>query len=389
MNAIATAMIIGLLSGQVGSTERFPRDQFATIPLGEVSSLHDWIARQPNAQSDNVRSAWLALCEAEARIGNYSRAREACQTAADLKTSAGLSETIAVWASLSETPPISVTGTVDVPLAAGFANLAEINVRIGDQTEGWVLDTGAEISVMSASDAQRLNLRMLDGAHVATGSTPGVASGRLGVIDSLAIGDAVVRHVPVFVTPDEALVIPGIGRLPPVLGMPVLYAFGAARFSGSASRVQLGGLDRVIVGSPMRWGASGVNLELRVGRETVTLHLDSGASQSEFLASDVLPLLPASLRRRAMRTVVSSTGLTGTVRTTVSEVENLPIMLGQSICRIPEALFGEDSSGVQGRLGIDFIRACGDLTLDFITMRASAGPFAPNPRTPPPASADH
>lgn len=377
MNVMVISLLLGVLLGQSGPADRFPGDQFAAAPLGEVSSLQDWIARHPDAEAEEIRSAWVALCDAEARVGRYRQAREACQAAADLRATPGLSQSIALWATLSETPPISVQGTVDVPLTKGFADMAEVVVTIKNRSSGWIVDTGAEFSLLSVSDARRLGVRMLDGDYIVAGSTPGAAAERLGVIDALSIGDAVVSHVPVLVMPDARLTIPGKGRIPPLLGMPVLYAFARVGFTDDATRLNLGDTEPLTAGAPMRWSVSGIDLELRMGEDNVILHLDSGASQSELLASDVLPIVPDSLRERASERVFLIAGVTGTVRSTVTTIENLPLELGDRVCGIPEALFGEDAAGVQGRLGIDFIRGCGELRLDFTTMRAAAGPISP------------
>lgn len=377
MQALITGLVLGLLSSQPGPADRFPGDQFASAPLGEVSSLQTWIALHPGAGAEDLRAAWSALCDAEARVGRYSRAREACQAAADLRSTPGLRQSIAFWSALSDTPPIEVRGAADVPMIIGWPGLGEIAVTVGDQTTGWIVDTGAEVSLMSASDALRLGVRMLDGDLGITGSTPGVAVGRIGVLDALSVGDAVVAHIPVFVLPDEAVTVSGKGRLPPILGMPVFYAFGRVGFTDAATRIQLGGGEHLTAGAPIRWSASGIALELDLGQDRLMLHLDSGANQSELLASDALPVMPASLRDRASETVVTSVGVSGAVQTTVTAVEDLPLGLGGTACVMPGILLGEDAAGAQGRLGLDFIRACGALQLDFITMRAAAGPVAP------------
>jgi Aspartyl protease len=99
-----------------------------------------------------------------------------------------------------------------------------------------VLDTGAEISVLSASTAKAWGVTMLDGSATLHGYGGGAFSGQPGFLPALVIGKAELHNVAVYVTADSNLYIPEIKRQTnALLGYSVVSALGRLTFAKDGS----------------------------------------------------------------------------------------------------------------------------------------------------------
>jgi len=80
------------------------------------------------------------------------------------------------------------------------------DVRVNGHAETWWLDTGAALSVVARSVADSLGVTLTDDEPIETSTaTTLTVSSRVGVIDSLRLGDVELRNHPVLVFPDDAL----------------------------------------------------------------------------------------------------------------------------------------------------------------------------------------
>ena len=126
---------------------------------------------------------------------------------------------------------IEVTRPFTVPIIRDRVGLPEVAVDFGQLHQSLILDTGANLSAISLSLAQRLGLKL--SRSVAT--SRGIAGPRMAVhtavIPELTIGEAKLKNVAVIVIDDKNLVIPGLHyRIPGSIGFPVLSALGKITF---------------------------------------------------------------------------------------------------------------------------------------------------------------
>jgi hypothetical protein len=97
-------------------------------------------------------------------------------------------------------------------------------------------DTGADISVLSASTAKAWRVTMLDGTVTLHGYSGGGFSAQPGFIPVLAIGKAEFHNIAVYVTSDENLYIAQIKRQTnALLGYSVIAALGRLTFAKDGS----------------------------------------------------------------------------------------------------------------------------------------------------------
>ncbi|MBU1538176.1 MAG: aspartyl protease family protein [Alphaproteobacteria bacterium] len=343
-------------------------ERAASLPPGQTEVLKDWLAANP--APGELRAAVLGeLCDGESRAGRYASAAEACAAKAELlgdRTTRGLTQSILFWRSLASVPPLQVTGGFDEPLSYGWAGIGEVTVRTGATSAGWGVDTGAEVSVLRASDAGRFGVRMIEGDVGVSGSTAGVAVGALGVIDSMHIGGAEIRNVPVLVLPDENLTIEG-QPLPPILGMPALYPFGTLAFVDHGARLRGGSPVDVGAGRPITWNISGFAIGLRLAGGDLRVHLDTGANRTS-LGRAAFELLSPTERASLSQRTVRFAGVSGAEDRQVADLARLDVGVADAVCSMQTVAVGDEDAGAQGRAGMDLIRACETVVLDFSTM---------------------
>jgi len=223
---------------------------------------------------------------------------------------------------------------------------------------------------MSASDAVRYRVRMLNEALRVEGSTPGAANGHLGVIDHMRIAGARIDNVPVFVLPDAALTF-GDRKVPPLFGAPILYAFGRVEFADHARRLRLLPAQAGLLPGRLTWTDAGVAVELGLARGRLQAHLDTGANVSE-LNLTTRALLTAVQRSRLTFSSGRLAGVSGQIEQRRWRSPPLDIALGGGACRIESLDFGSETAGVQGRVGIDLVKSCANFVFDVSTMTFAA-----------------
>ena len=132
-----------------------------------------------------------------------------------------------ILAALATTPPQQVVrrDATTFRLEQGRAP-----VTVGDSARRYILDTGANLSVLTRSEARALGLRILE-ADVDVGSSTDVRnSADLAVADRVTIGRVALEHVVFLVFDDAALTFPGV-IIQGIIGFPVIEALGEVRIS--------------------------------------------------------------------------------------------------------------------------------------------------------------
>jgi predicted aspartyl protease len=282
---------------------------------------------------------------------------------------------------LAATPPQTISWhgpvrlkTSDNPIGSRVADLVVNGVRAP-----WLLDTGANQSVVTRTFAERLGVMPLPGvALVGSGLTGRQTSVRAAVLPTMQVGGATLTNVVLVVIDDEKLRIgsgPDAYQIDAILGYPVLKALGVVTFTrdeflagdaadvnGRGARMYMRGLTPAIEcevdGRPLLFtfdtGASGADLSVRYyelfrtqagswKRQTVESAGAGGSIQQD-----------TYVQPRVVMKV-------GTSTVTLNDVAVLPVRMNAAI----DVLFGN--------LGQDFIDSFESVTLNFSTMTFSPG----------------
>src|SRR4051812_584497 len=219
---------LGILAGRSGRTEESLRLLKRALP--EIRTT------QPQ------RAAIALKAVAEAYVASY-RYRQAAQAyddlekhlAEDLRRDVGNDAALARLLRDVSAQTVEWVGPVRLPTSRNPIGSLVSEITIAGLTEQWLLDTGANQSVVSRSYAQRLGLVPLPGvASVGSGLTGLSSPLQAAVIPQLPLGRATVRNVVVVILDDANLRIgggPEAYQIHAVLGYPVLKGLGQVTFT--------------------------------------------------------------------------------------------------------------------------------------------------------------
>lgn len=337
--------------------------------------------------------AGVALAGVWMRQGRYAAAAEVLRSTLANGDAAGAGEDawraahqlMAVADSLRDVPaqvgPAAVRGAVTLQRDA--AGLGRAALTINDQPADAIIDTGANLSVMVASKAETLGLRLLERSVTVSSPLAESTEARLAVADRLTIGGATFDNVVFIVFPDAVLTFAeGAYRIDVILGFPVLAHLGRLHFvsDGDGDRLSFVRPAARPPVSPMTANLFVEGLTPKVvgctipGQLAVQFALDSGAQ-----ATSVRPrfgrAVPDALGRATTVTRTQG-GVGGTLDQSGLRLPPLQLDLGgrqlllENLVMTAEAA---DDAGDHGRIGQDVLRAKGGYVLDFIQMRFELG----------------
>jgi len=339
----------------------------------------------PELRKTQPQRAAIALkAVAEAYSASY-RYREAAQAYDDLEQhfDENLRRDVGSDAALArlvrDVSPQTVdwAGPVRLPTSRNRIDSLGSAITIDGVSEQWLLDTGANQSLVSRSYARRLGLVPLNGvASVGSGITGLSSSLQAAVIPRLALGGATVRNVIVLILDDENLRI-GSGseayQIHAVLGYPVLKGLGQVTFTrdGEFLAGQTGGAT---MSTPMLMRGLTPAIECEVDGQRLPFTLDTGASSSDFSVRYYERF--AGGATKWSRTTVESGGGGGTVTRDVFIQPAVTMKIGDVsvVMRNVQIAPTRMNSGLDvlfGNLGQDFVDGFKSVTLDFVKMTFS------------------
>lgn len=280
---------------------------------------------------------------------------------------------------LAPAPPQRVAAftPATTPYTRDKAGLPRSYVSINGHLQEAVLDTGANLSVVSASTARRLGLHPLGKARVGSSSRAGVAV-QVAMADTLHFAGLALENVAFLILDDAQLEmpLPGGYRIDAIVGFPVFRAMQRVRFDHAGTLVPEPGAGSSTRGRNLLLAGSDLFVDVRVGGIAAQLHLDSGGNNSSLAPPfatrhpEILQGLATSRQRLA--------GAGGATEREIAlwpqarmEVDDhsiilpaLPVALGAS---------GDARARGQGVLGNDVLNAFDHWTLDLEHMRLELG----------------
>jgi len=314
---------------------------------------------------------------AAAGAGARAAALERCHGSADEIEGAATMLTLA--GRLAKAPAqrtLAFTPTAE-RWARDKVGLPRAQVTINGHAQEAVLDTGANLSVVSATTAKRLGLRMLGEAGVGSSSRQVVAT-KVAVADRLELAGLVLEHVAFLVLDDDQLEmpVPGGYRIDAIVGFPVFRAMQRVRFGHDGTLRPEPGAGDADAPSNLALAGSDLFVDARVGGIDVPLHLDSGGSASSLSPrfAQAHPQVLQGLAESRQR-LAGAGGATERAIANWSQVRVETGGHGTVLAQLPVAL--KDAADVrvrtQGVLGWDVLGAFDAWTVDFEHMRLELG----------------
>jgi predicted aspartyl protease len=251
--------------------------------------------------------------------------------------------------------------------------LVQLPVTIRNYTGSWIVDTGASLSVISRSAANRMGLDTSTIADTAEGIAL-VVPVHTAVIREIRIGKAVLRNVAVLVVEDSDLTFPVIGyHIEGSLGLPVLIALGRVTFYPGAQlrfdreKHSEGNADS----HNLFFEGSALLASADFGKGDQLFGLDTGA---------LLTVLSAQFYRDSKGPLgggawaaLELAGAGGTLVSPAYIVRNALVNLGGGCARVQNIPVLLESTGrageFYGNIGQSVLKSFSSVTLDFVAMR--------------------
>lgn len=282
---------------------------------------------------------------------------------------------------LNGTPPqtISWHGPVRLKTSKNPIGSLVVELVVNGVRGPWLLDTGANQSVVSRTFAERLGVTMLPGvASVGSGLTGRESPLRVAVLPQMRVGGATLTNVVLLVLDDENLRF-GSGadvyQLNAVLGYPILKALGVVTFTR----------EEFLAGEAAESGGRGVRMYMRGLTPTIECEVesrpllftfDTGASSSDLSVRyyEMFRAQAGSWRKQ----IVESAGAGGSTKHDVYIQPRLVVKVGTSTATLQDVAIASTrmNGGLDilfGNLGQDFVDSFESVSLNFSTMEFSLG----------------
>ncbi|UGU14935.1 retropepsin-like domain-containing protein [Sinomicrobium kalidii] len=135
--------------------------------------------------------------------------------------------TLVIWSALKDQPKqqIAINNTVNLKITRDKAQLQNLLVSRDTVQQQFVLDTGANLSTITETAAQRFGLILLDGTVNVDGIAGHEIKSRIAIAPELFLDSLIIRNAVFLVFPDEALAFPQIDyQIHGIIGFPVIEA---------------------------------------------------------------------------------------------------------------------------------------------------------------------
>jgi hypothetical protein len=335
--------------------------------------LYQTISREPN--SDCAEDAHEKLADLYIRLGRYHEAVQQLDQALRIKpASADIVNARAIFTAWSRHRDQSTEGLKSISIRADVSNHGvKLPVSIHGKTVHWLLDTGANLSVMSESEARMLGTAIDESPANVSDSAGGTTKIRTAVVDDLAIGGVHLRSVGFLVLPDSQ---EPMSDLPAgergIIGIPVVVALQSIRWSADGTfEIQPGSHGSGKLANNLSFDALSPVTRVQFEGKELDCILDSGADAGSQLwtrfANDFAPLL----KERGKKSKQQITMVGGSnARETIALPEIELLVGGLNTTLRPAQVFSKPIGDEfhHGLLGMDVLSQARRVSIDFRAM---------------------
>ena len=286
---------------------------------------------------------------------------------------------------LLDAPPqtidINAPGTTltDIPTHSDHLKSITADLTVHNITAPWILDTGANFSVVSESFARQLGLTLSTGVAHTQGATGAENPLRVAILDTLPIGTATLHNVVLLVLPDANLTIQSGWKshvIPAILGYPVFQALSVIRFTHDHHFQAGPTLPLTGDSSPIYMEKLNILFSARTHNLSRPFLFDSGADATTFFLPYCREFTADFLHEK--QGTRNGYGAGGTSTDQVFILDHVDLELANRIIDLQHiAVFKNPqntlSDEYEGSLGRDFISSLDSLTLDLIHDRVYPG----------------
>lgn len=379
MLVAALSLALAAVQATALPADIFERDRAIGATPGITRSIADLLLGRPDAarkletalaaghgSSDQRLEAYQRLCGFYFREQRFADGVRICSAAEGIeKGSAGNMIDLHRAYLAGAGPAKWSSGSVRIPLRNGQLAIAQG----GSGSIVVLIDTGAELGVISRSAATALQARPV-GSPLQIGTTTTPIDGELVQVESIAIGNAQLRHLIALVIPDEQAAIMGAQL---VIPLSALTTLGRMAYLDHGRMLVLGdavprlGASR----SPLYWDESGVGFAVRFAGGVRGVHFDSGSERTWLFPAAGSALSPAERgTRQSIKRKIA--GLGGERTEDASVYRNVAVTVAGRRWQFPNIEMAEkDENGEAARAGIQLFERFRTVVLDFRRMQMS------------------
>jgi predicted aspartyl protease len=395
VSAISTMNTTALASfarrGAAANEARLARGVLAELSGQDGQGILDLRAAVESGQlSQDLRFAGLlelgGLYLRNQRFGEAVAAFEAADALDSPRTDDGvrsLRRGLANARTLAGLAPMTsaVTSAAVVPLQRDSMDFARAWIEIDGQAQQAIVDTGAANSVVSASTAQRLGLRLLDGEGGVTSAGIGDLAARFAMANVVRFAGMEFHNVPFIVLTDAALRFPddeGPKQLDAIVGLSVLRRLGRievhATHTGEQLRSTPPGRRRARDSNLLLAGTLPIVLvRVKGASRALRMALDTGANRTA-LAPDTLNAFPAL----AADSTTGKSGMAGAGGVVLDDaariIRHVDLQVGRRTVGLSKVAVAPGPGNCDGTLGQDVLRSGSGYVIDFGAMRVELLP---------------
>lgn len=333
----------------------------------------------PNAEYQT--ESYDILADNYVKSYQYKKAAESYQTILDRFTAfldkekvEDIKNSVRLWKAFSEVPPQEVTlkGDTKLKTEKDKVGLTNIPVEIDGDSLKFIFDTGAGISSITKTFAQRLHYRIIDDSIAVGAFTGNTVYASLGIAPDIKIGSAVIENAVFLVFNDSDLAVPFANyQCNGIIGFPVIESLGEVTLTRSDSLIIPRKAGRHPVQNMCLAGLSPIILGEFNGRK-LSFNLDTGAKNS-ILYQSFFRNYEQNVKENSEVQIRELAGAGGSKKLTVYKLKNFNISIAgrnaglEQVTVLTEPL-NEDNNYFYGNLGQDIIRQFDRMTLNFETM---------------------
>lgn len=283
-----------------------------------------------------------------------------------------LKNTLKIYNPLRNVPKQEVFKKTDIRIKFNRdkAGLTTLNIKMGQKNSDFIFDTGANISVIQASEAKKYNLKFLPSNFQVNALTGKKVQSRLAVADTLELDGITITNVVFMVFEDSDLSFPIADyEIKGIIGFPVIRAFQEIHitkndelfipmepsdFKNRSKNLAINGLKPMVA---VIYENDTLNFQLDTGASNTSLHA-SFYKKYEQKIKDVYPTK-----------TVTSAGAGGMVEQDGFEIDSLTLRIHNKIAVLDSVNLVKsklnDRDVLHGNLGQDYIRKFDRMIISF------------------------
>lgn len=345
-----------------------PDRLFADLELGWPGAeerIESWLKANPKAARDDRLTGYQLLCAAYFRRQLFRQGVKACSAAEAIEKGSAGNMVDLQRAYLGAGPSRWSSDKVEI----GLENGQLAHAIHGAESIKTLIDTGAEIGVISQSTARLLGAHRLAGS-VSVGTTTAAVAGELATVDEIGLGNAKLYNLTAVVLTDEQAAISGFKL---VIPLTAIIQLGRFAYVDHGKRLLLGKSAPPL--GPRRtaayWDEGGIGFEVKFANGQRGVHFDSG-SESTDLFPTAMQRLSSDERRSRTRFERKVTGFGGTHSEVGAKFRNVTVRVAGYPWTFREIEMAEkDDHGQAARVGIQLFQRFGTIVFDTERMLMS------------------